>query len=129
MGWTKSIVTRYKQQCSTSDHHQDKELQTRYYKITQDKALTEVEGIFSDKQRYEIKSISREHGEILLEAKKHAITIVVSVVPIRNFENAIDFYVSTDKWRPTGAYPQLKQEVIEAYNRLGKKITAVESSK
>jgi len=129
MGWSKSIVNRYKQQCSTSDHHKEKELQTRYYKITQDKAVTEVEGIFSDKQLYEIKSVSREHGEILLEAKKHAITIVVSVVPVRNFENAIDFYASTDKWRLRGAYPQLKREVMDAYSRLGEKLTVVESSK
>ena len=124
MGLFKNLVTRFKQQCETGDGHSDGELKTHYYKANRDKVMAAAEEMFIDKQTYKVQSVSKEHGEMLVENKKSGITLVVTIVSPRPIETAVDFTASSDKFRPAGAYPALKKEIMGIYSRLDAKLPA-----
>src|SRR5579875_2273865 len=103
MGWLKTFTNQFSQQCESSEHHHDAELKTRYYKCNFEQTLRVVEEIFGNKQLYEIKSISKEHGEIFVQSKQSPVLdIIITIITVRPLETAVDFTVSTEKWSPIG---------------------------
>ncbi|WP_335872690.1 cytosolic protein [Bacillus sp. 2205SS5-2] len=120
MGSFKRAFIRFSQECETSDSNLDKELRTKYYKSSFDKAFAAVEELFAAKE-YTIQSISKDHGEILV-GKKGKLFIVATVLTVRPFETAVDFKVTSEKMILTGAYPKLKSEVLALYNGLNQKL-------
>lgn len=126
MSWLKTFTNRYSQQCESSEHHRDTELQTRYYKSNFEKTLRGVEEVFSNKQHYEIKSVSKEHGEILIHSKQSPrLDIIITIITVRPLETAVDFTVSTEKWSPMGINKVLKKQILAAYDALDQKLPSI----
>ncbi|WP_419881890.1 cytosolic protein [Peribacillus sp. B-H-3] len=130
MALFQSIFKRYHQQCETSDHHRDELLRTHYYKANAETALRAAEEIFANKQQFEIKSVSKEHGEVFAVTRKAPrISIIATVVTIKPFETAVDFTVSTEKRSLTGVYPLLCRVAAGSYEQLDKKLPAAAGKK
>ena len=68
MAGLRSMFKRFSQECETADQHQEEALQTHYYKATFDKVFEEVKRFYSS-PAYSITSVSKEHGEIMVQKK------------------------------------------------------------
>ncbi|KMY51205.1 hypothetical protein [Peribacillus loiseleuriae] len=126
MGWLKTFTNRYSQQCESNEHHHDTELKTRYYKSNFEQTIRGVEEVFGNKQHYEIKSVSKEHGEIFVHSKQSpALDIIITIITVRPLETAVDFTVSTEKWSPMGINKALKKQILAAYDALDQKLPSL----
>jgi hypothetical protein len=98
-GTTMSLFQSTKQffskHCETHEKHEDPLLRTHYYKTTKSNALTVIQETLTKLNGYKIMSVSKEHGEMSVQipSPKSAF-IVISVIPVRPLETAIDFSVS-----------------------------------
>ncbi|MFD2046289.1 cytosolic protein [Ornithinibacillus salinisoli] len=104
----------------TSETHWDPALQSKYYKTTKDKALAALESLFNSSQKYEINSISKEHGEISLHVKKgKKAFVVITVIMVRPYQTAIDFSVTTETLIPIdlGYSTKLIQQLYQQVNK------------
>lgn len=128
MGWLKTFTNLYSQQCESSEHHHDADLKTRYYKSNFEQTIRVVEEVFGDKKQYEMKSVSRERGEIFVQAKQSpALDIIITIITVRPLETAVDFTVSTEKWSPLGINKALKQQIVATYGALDQKLPSLRS--
>lgn len=118
MGVVKSIINRYQKQCETSDNHPDNLLQSHYYKAGFDKVFGAVESWAQGRNDFEVRSISKEHGEIGVKLKKPSSLLVITVISPRPFQTAVDFMISTDKSSIAGMFPTLKRLVQSYYQEI-----------
>ncbi|WP_142384783.1 hypothetical protein [Bacillus sp. M6-12] len=124
------VLTRYQQHCETSENHSDELLKTHYYKANSEQILNALEEVFNNKQKFSITSISKEHGEMLVETRTSPLSyLVATFITVRPFETAIDFNASTEKWSLIGVYPALRTYIVQAYEELNKKLTFIGAGK
>ncbi|TFE00953.1 cytosolic protein [Jeotgalibacillus salarius] len=122
MAKLKGIFKRFSQECETADRHQEKELETRYYKVSLDKVYEQVKQYFTGSE-YEISSESRDHGEIMItRTKSPKMFLIATVVSTRPMHTAVDLKASTDQMVVGGAYPKLKEEILACYQALGREM-------
>ncbi|CAM3859637.1 hypothetical protein [Alkalicoccus chagannorensis] len=97
MGAKETIQRMFSSRIETGEHHPDESLQTHYYKAMKDKVFDELQAMFDQKQGYEVKSISPEHGEMIVDVKhgKKAF-MVITVIMVRPYRTAVDFSINTD---------------------------------
>src|SRR5699024_735508 len=103
----------------TRDHHDDVRLKTRYYKTTKDKGLAVLKNFFKNSQRFEINSISEEHGEISVNViKGKKAFIIATVIMVKPYHTAIDFSVMTESPIPIdfGYSTKLINQLYEQIN-------------
>lgn len=126
MAKLKGVFKRFSQECETADKHQEKELETRYYKVSFDKVYDEVKRYFSG-DGYEISSESKDHGEIMItRTKSPKMFLIATVVSTRPMHTALDLKASTDQMVVGGAYPKLKEEISTCYQALAKEMREAE---
>ncbi|PTL39872.1 DUF1499 domain-containing protein [Alkalicoccus saliphilus] len=97
MGFIQNVKKIFSKKTETSEKHEDKTLQTHYYKAMREKVFAELETMFSKKQGFEVSSISEEHGEMIVHVKsgKKAF-MVITIIMVRPYRTAVDFSVHTD---------------------------------
>lgn len=85
----------------TGEEHPIKELQTRYYKTTKDKAMRAVEDVV--KQRgFSIKRSEEDRGEIVAQTTSgKKVLLVVSVITVKPYRTAVDFSCATETALPS----------------------------
>ncbi|WP_404404245.1 hypothetical protein [Jeotgalibacillus malaysiensis] len=126
MAKLKGVFKRFSQECETADKHQEKELETRYYKVSFDKVYDQVKRYFSN-DGYEISSESKDHGEIMItRTKSPKMFLIATVVSTRPMHTALDLKASTDQMVVGGAYPKLKEEISICYQALAKEMREAE---
>src|SRR5690625_976013 len=92
MSLVQKLKKYFSNHAETRDHHEDTDLQTRYYKTTKDQALMIIENFITNSQIYELNSISKTHGEIsILKKKGKKLFIIASIIMVKPYETAIDF--------------------------------------
>lgn len=97
----KSFINKYfSKQTETSDNHSDTSLQTHYYRITKEDGLEKVNTYLKQNSNYQVKSISKEYGEIMVN--KSSLFIVISIVTVSSFKTAIDLTVTSNSVLPIG---------------------------
>ncbi|OXS60673.1 hypothetical protein [Rossellomorea vietnamensis] len=118
MSGIRTLLKRFQSECETSDQHEDKELQSRYYKSMHQGAFNAVLGLFSSSE-YEVISQSKDRGEITVRKNgTPQLFIVATVITVRPLETAVDFKVSADKGKIFGTYTVLKAQISHYYHQL-----------
>lgn len=121
MGAIRTIGQFFSNHCETGEKHEDPSLRTRYYKVTNGNAIKAIEELFSNEPGFKVTSVSKEHGELSVEASspKKAF-IVVSIISVRPYETAIDFSVTYEGLLSLG---YTKAIVLKLYNMINEKLT------
>ncbi|MFB4210686.1 DUF1499 domain-containing protein [Shouchella sp. JSM 1781072] len=111
----------------TGEIHPNKELQTRYYKTTKDKAMTAIEELLK-KRGFLIKRSEEERGEIVAQsAKGKKVLIVVSVITVKPFRTAVDFSCATDTALPSD-FGSSRKLTLSLYRDLDNTLTYIGSA-
>jgi hypothetical protein len=114
-----SLFTRYKKEIETADHQTDKSLKTHYYKGTFNQLFESVEKMFKEDADCQVKTVSKEHGEIAIEINKpFPCFLIATVVSVKPIETAVDFNISSEKFSLLGIYPDLKKRIHSYYQKL-----------
>ncbi|MFC7783020.1 MULTISPECIES: cytosolic protein [unclassified Rossellomorea] len=125
MSGIRTLFKRFQSECETSDKHEDKDLQSRYYKSMHQGAFNAVLELFSSSE-YEVISQSKDRGEITVRKNgTPQLFIVATVITVRPFETAVDFKVSADKGKVFGTYTVLKAQISHYYQKLDSELTKV----
>ncbi|WP_201716648.1 cytosolic protein [Rossellomorea arthrocnemi] len=125
MSGIRTLLKRFQSECETSDRHEDKELQSRYYKSMHQGAFNAVLGLFSSSE-YEVISQSKDRGEITVRKNgTPQLFIVATVITVRPLETAVDFKISADKGKIFGTYTVLKAQISHYYHQLDSELTKV----
>lgn len=128
MSFGKKLSRFFYNQAETSDNHWDKELQTHYYKTTKDKGLAALQDLINRSNKYEINSVSTEHGEISFHiAKGKKAFIIATVIMVRPYQTAIDFTVSTESALPFD-FGYSSKVVKQLYDNLKKELTLIDKN-
>jgi hypothetical protein len=119
MNMIKKSIQRFQKQCETSDNHKDYQLQTHYYKTSEQQVFSEIQRLLRNQQDTTIISASEDRGEIsaLVNTSKQ-ILLIISIIPVHPFNIAVDFTISTEKTSITGMYPALKAVAVDLYKEL-----------
>lgn len=120
MSFRNTLTKYFNNHAESRETHWDTSLQTHYYKTTKDKGLDTLENYFRNAQKYEVHSISKEHGEISVLVKKgKKAFIVATVIMVRPFQTAVDFSVTTESILPFdfGYSSKLIQQLYEQINK------------
>ncbi|MCA1057785.1 cytosolic protein [Rossellomorea aquimaris] len=123
MSGLRTLLKRFQSECETSDQHEDKELQSRYYKSMHQGAFNAVLGLFSSAE-YDVISQSKDRGEITVRKNgTPQLFIVATVITVRPLETAVDFKISADKGKIFGTYTVLKAQISHYYHQLDSELT------
>lgn len=118
MSFSQKVASFFSNRAETSDQHFDERLKTRYYKTTKDKGLASLENYFKHSERFEINSISAEHGEISVNVKKgKKAFIVATVIMVRPFQTAIDFTVMSESLIPID-FGYSRKLIVQLYEQI-----------
>ena len=118
MSGIRTLLKRFQSECETSDQHEDKELQSRYYKSMHQGTFNAVLGLFSSSE-YDVISQSKDRGEITVRKNgTPQLFIVATVITVRPLETAVDFKISADKGKIFGTYTVLKAQINHYYHQL-----------
>ncbi|MFS0673040.1 cytosolic protein [Ornithinibacillus sp. 179-J 7C1 HS] len=126
MSFGKKISRFFYNQAETSDKHWDKELQTHYYKTTKDKGLAMLQDLVNRSNKYELNSVSSEHGELsfyIVKGKKAF--VIATVIMVRPYQTAIDFTVSSESALPFD-FGYSSKVVKELYEKLNKELPLID---
>ncbi|MGG4166775.1 hypothetical protein [Rossellomorea vietnamensis] len=125
MSGIRTLLKRFQSECETSDQHEDKELQSRYYKSMHQGTFSAVLGLFSSSE-YEVISQSKDRGEITVRKNgTPQLFIVATVITVRPLETAVDFKISADKGKIFGTYTVLKAQINHYYHQLDSELKKV----
>ncbi|WP_462412459.1 hypothetical protein [Neobacillus sp. Marseille-QA0830] len=125
-----NLFIRYKRSIETSDRQSDESLKTHYYKTRLNQMMDTVEKLFKEDADCQIKTVSKEHGEIAVDVKKpFPCFLIATVIQSKPLETAVDFHISTEKISLTGAHPALKKRINAYYDRLNKLHTEIKPNK
>lgn len=101
MSFRNTMAKYFSNHAETRDHHDDKQLQSRYYKTTKDRALNFLEEYFLQSNRFKLNAISKDHGEIsVISTKGKKVFVVATVIMVRPFHTAIDFSATSESFFP-----------------------------
>ncbi|HLS59869.1 MAG TPA: cytosolic protein [Virgibacillus sp.] len=126
MSLVQKLKKYFSNHAETRDHHEDLDLQTRYYKTTKDHALMIIENFIKNSQIYEMNSLSKTHGEISVVKKKgKKLFIIVSVIMVKPYETAIDFSVTSESFFPFDFGYSTKM-IQELYDQMNKELTLIQ---
>ncbi|WP_059103832.1 hypothetical protein [Shouchella shacheensis] len=121
--WQAMVSTR----TETGEAHVNKDLQTRYYKTSKDKAMAAVEDVLIRKN-FQIKRSESDRGEIVAVAQKgKKVLIVASVIMVRPFRTAVDFSCATETSLPSD-FGHSKKLTLELYAALDQSLTYIGSA-
>lgn len=110
----------------TRDYHEDKQLQTRYYKTTKDKGLQFLESYFINSNTFKLNALSKDHGEIsVISTKGKKVFIVATVIMVSPFNTAIDFSVTTESIIPMD-FGYSNRLIQRLYEDIGKELQLVD---
>lgn len=110
----------------TREEHSDPTLKTRYYKTTKDRGLETLEKLIKHSQKYQMNSLSKEHGEMsVLISKGKKAFIVITVIMVKPFQTAIDFSVSTESVFPFD-FGYSTKVINDLYTLIEKELTPAE---
>ncbi|WP_096153027.1 MULTISPECIES: cytosolic protein [Bacillus] len=127
MALIQNVKTFFSTHAETRENHMDKQLKSRYYKITNKNALKAVKEVVEKTNGYTVKSVSEEHGEIAVSINngKKAF-MIITVISVRAFETAVDFSVSTETSLPFD-FGFSKKQIVHMYEKLDKSLTFIGS--
>lgn len=114
--------------CETSEHHEDAQLRSRYYKTTAANAIKAIKELIASSNGYELLSVSEERGEFSVATRggKKAF-IVITVISVRPFETAIDFSVTTDTKILPFDFGFSRRVIIDLYSQIDKRLPYIGS--
>ncbi|GAA4079474.1 MAG TPA: cytosolic protein [Bacilli bacterium] len=97
MGFKETFNKYFNNHSESRDNHWDKNLKTKYFKTTKDKAFDKVLYYFRQQQNCEINSESQKHGEISINYKgKRRAFVIVTIIMVKPYRTAIDFSITTE---------------------------------
>lgn len=125
MSFKTTLARYFTNHAETRDHHEDKQLQTRYYKTTKDKGLQFLENYFTNSNTFKLNALSKEHGEIsVISTKGKKVFIVATVIMVSPFNTAIDFSVTTESIIPMD-FGYSNRLIQRLYDDIGKELQLV----
>ncbi|MBB5172710.1 DUF1499 domain-containing protein [Texcoconibacillus texcoconensis] len=125
MGIIQSLKRFFSKQTETSEKNHDQALQSHYYKMTKDKTFRELENFFSEKEGFEIRSVSEEHGEMIVKRTKgKPAFIVVTIIMVRPFRTSVDFSVASETMLFTD-FGSSRRLIYGLYEELNQRLTFV----
>lgn len=128
MGLKEGFNKYFNNHAETSENHWDSALQTHYFKTTKDKGMQAVEDYFNRSDKFEVSSISREHGEISVNYKGgRKAFIIATIIMVRPFRTAVDFSVTTESAIPFD-FGYSHKLIPDLYNQLKKELPYIENS-
>lgn len=128
MSLLQSLKQVFSNHCETSDHHNDFQLRTHYYKTTAANAFTAIKELVEGLNGFELLSTSQEHGEISVNVKRgKKAFMVISIVSLRPFETAVDFSVTTETAFIPFDFGYSKEIVKKMYELLDQKLVLVKA--
>lgn len=121
MSVIQKISETFSAYAQTSDRHNDKELETHYYKANVKQAMDAVVDIVSSQSGYKVTNVQEERGEIgiTIEKPKRAL-LIVTVTMVRPYHTAVDFSVSTESKLSFGFG---KKVIVGMYEKLDKTLS------
>ncbi|MBU9714175.1 DUF1499 domain-containing protein [Evansella tamaricis] len=123
-----TIQKIFGKQMETKEDHVDEKLRTHYYKSTKDKVMKEIESMLNQKQGYTVKSISEDHGEIIVNINKgKRAFMVITVIMVKPFRTAVDISVSTESLLFTD-FGYSRKTIYYLYEEMNKRMTFVGTS-
>ncbi|MBP3949732.1 DUF1499 domain-containing protein [Bacillus suaedae] len=126
MGLLDNVKRFFSIRTETTEEHNVKDLQTRYYKTTKDKAMQALEPILVQ-SGWEIARSEVERGEIVAKMKKgKRKMLVLTIITVKPFKTAIDLSCSTDTSLPTDLGHSQKV-VLDMYKKIDKELTYIGS--
>ncbi|WP_053364306.1 hypothetical protein [Bacillus sp. FJAT-27251] len=126
----KPFFSRYQKHAETRDDHYDNELRTRYYKASFNQLFESAEDLLRNDTKVKVTSVSKDHGEIAAEVNAgFPAFLIMTVITVKPYQTAVDFYLSTERFSVTGANPALKKEILRLYNKLDKAHTFIGTGK
>ena len=97
MGFKETFNKYFNNHSESRDNHWDKNLKTKYFKTTKDKAFDKVLYYFRQQPNCEINSESEKHGEISINYKgKRRAFVIVTIIMVKPYRTAIDFSITTE---------------------------------
>ncbi|BAM47075.1 MAG: cytosolic protein [Amphibacillus sp.] len=97
MGFKETLNKYFNNHSESRDNHWDKNLRTKYYRTTKDKAFDTVLRYFRQLPNCEINSESEKHGEISINYKgKRRAFIIVTIIMVKPYRTAVDFSITTE---------------------------------
>lgn len=125
MSFSQKLGQFFSNRSETNDKHWNESLQTRYYKTTKDKAMSTVENVLGNTQRFEVNFISKDHGEINIGIKKgKKAFIIATIVMVKPYQTAIDFTVTTESIIPID-FGYSRKVISELYEQINKELTLI----
>lgn len=94
----KELIEKYfSKHVETREKHWDEALQTHYYKANQQKVFDQMIAILQKKQGFQIRSESKERGEISVDIRngKKAF-LVITIITVKPFRTAVDFSLTSE---------------------------------
>jgi hypothetical protein len=126
----KPFFSRYQKHCETKEDHYDDQLKTRYYKASFNQLFESAEEILRADQAVKVTSVSKDHGEIAAEVNAgFPAFLIMTIITVKPYQTAVDFYLSTERFSITGANPVLKKEILRLYDKLNQKHTFIGTGK
>lgn len=121
-----SIKEFFSNRTETMDNHRNKELQTKYYKVNQAKAMQALRTILEQYPKIKILDYSEEHGEITAEfIKPRKAFVVVSVITVSPYRTAVDLTITTSTILFPMDWGYSRKAAIHLYNKFEKELGQV----
>lgn len=97
MGFKETLNKYFNNHSETGEEHWDKNLQSKYFKTTKDRAFETIMDYFKNNPNSEIKASSQERGEITVNYKgKRRAFVVVTIIMVKPYRTSVDFSITTE---------------------------------
>ncbi|WP_026560847.1 cytosolic protein [Metabacillus halosaccharovorans] len=129
MSFVNKIKDFFSTHQETRDKHYNPDLQSRYYKTTNKKALQSVKELIEQNPGMTVTSVSEERGEMSVNIDRpRKAFLIVTVISVRPFETAVDLTATTNTVLPTD-FGYSKKIILDFYKKLDQKETFVGAGK
>ncbi|MCV9885145.1 cytosolic protein [Metabacillus halosaccharovorans] len=129
MSFVNKIKDFFSTHQETRDKHYNSDLQSRYYKTTNKKALQSVKELIEQNPGMTVTSVSEERGEMSVNIDRpRKAFLIVTVISVRPFETAVDLTATTNTVLPTD-FGYSKKIILDLYKKLDQKETFVGAGK
>jgi hypothetical protein len=127
MGFRETMSRIFSTRTETGEEHPVKELQTRYYKTTKDKAMRTIEQVLTQ-QGLTIKRSEDDRGEIVAQTKSgKKLLLVASIITVKPYRTAVDFSCATETVLPSD-FGYSRKFILALYQKLDQELTYVGSA-
>lgn len=125
--WNK-LKYAFTNHCETKEAHEDEQLRSRYYKVTNAHAIKAVKELLESSSEYELLSVSEERGEFSAATRRgKKAFIVITVISVRPFETAIDFSVTTNTNILPFDFGWSRRVILDLYEKLNQRLPYIGS--